>query len=164
MKSIKSLTTVLIGLFIFCQSYSQQKCYDPSSSILTAYYTYTPNSKFAVGLEAGKLNDISPLGIFGGVTFQSMNEKFMKQDSTNTDQFISNVYFKGTYRISRIENVLSAFVVASAHYSVQSGFDLQPGFRFIVPVSSRVGLGMEPLYSIKQNTYMLNFQVSVCVR
>jgi hypothetical protein len=163
MKSFKPLFAAIIGLLFCLQSFSQQ-CTDPASSILTAYYTYTPNSKFAMGLEAGRLNNISPLGIFGGVTFQLANEKYLKKDSANSNDFISNVYFKGTYRLTRIDNVVSAFVVASSHFSVQTGFDLQPGFRFIVPVSGRVGLGCEPLYSIKQNTYMLNFQLLVCVR
>jgi hypothetical protein len=162
MKLRKAIILPFVVLFFSLHGYSQQ-CTDPAS-ILSAYYSYAPNSRFGVGIEAGKLSSESPLGIFAGCTFQLYNERQKKTDTTVSDDMVSNIYFKGAYRLTRIENILSVFVVASPQYSLQSGFDLQAGTRLIFPLSGRVGIGIEPLYSMKQNCFLVNFQLSFCVK
>jgi hypothetical protein len=162
MKLKKAIILSVIVSFFYLQGSSQQ-CTDPAS-ILSAYYSYAPNSKFGIGIEAGKLSSESPLGIFAGCTFQLYNDRHMKTDTTVSDDMVSNIYFKGAYRLTRIENVLSVFVVASPQYSLQSGFDLQAGTRFIFPLSGRMGIGVEPVYSIRQNCFLVNFQIAFCVR
>jgi len=161
MKTIKRITLFFLLLFSL-QGFSQQ-CTDPAS-ILSAYYSYSPNSKFGMGIEAGKLDNESPLGIFAGCNFQLLNQRYQKSDTTIASDMLSNIYFKGSYRLSRIENIVSIFAVASPQFSLQSGFDLQAGIRLIFPLSGRMGLGLEPVYSVKQNSFLLNFQVAFCMK
>lgn len=160
MKTTKILLLSIIVFFLSYQGHSQ--CSEPSS-ILSAYYSYAPNSKFGMGIEAGKLNSKSPWGVFAGCNFQLFNEQYRKTDTAISDNMVTRIYFKGTYRVTRIEHVLSFFVVASPQYSLQTGFDLQAGTKFIFPLSDKMAIGTEPLYSIKQNSFLLNFHLAVCI-
>jgi hypothetical protein len=164
MKLTKPIILLTVSfLFILTKGSSQQSC-ETSSNILTAYYTYAPNFKSGVGFEAGKLNGESPLGYFAGCSFQLFKDKVSKTDSTKSTDMLADFYVKASYRLTRVDNFVSIFVVASPRYSLQGGFDLHQGLRFIFPFSERVAMGIEPMYAVRQNNFLVNFQLSFCVR
>jgi len=163
MKLTKPIILLTVSFFILTKAFSQQSCTEPST-ILTPYYTYAPNFKFGVGFEAGKLSGENPLGYFAGCTFQLFKDKVSKTDSTKTTDMLADFYVKLGYRLTRIDNFVSIFAIASPRYSLEGGFDLHQGFRFIFPFSQRVAMGIEPLYAVRQNNFLVNFQISFCVQ
>ena len=161
---LKSIILLIVLFFSISRSFSQQQSCTEPSNVLTAYYIYAPNFKTGVGLEAGKLSSESPFGYFAGCTFQVFSEKVSKSDSTKSTDMLSDFYVKGVYRLTRVENFVSIFAVVSPRYSLQAGFDLHQGLRFIFPFSQRVAMGLEPIYAVRQNNFQLNFQFSYCIK
>jgi len=163
MKLTKPIILLTVSFFILAKGFSQQSC-EQFSNVLTTYYTYAPNFKSGVGFEAGKLSNDGPLGFFGGCSFQIFKDKVSKIDSTKSTDMLADFYVKVGYRLTRVDNFVSIFAVASPRYSLQGGFDLHQGLRFIFPFSDRVAMGIEPMYAIRQNNFLVNFQLSFCVR
>ena len=163
MKLTKPIILWTVLLFSITKGFAQQSC-EQYSNVITPYYIYAPNFKSGIGFEAGKLNSDGPLGFFAGCTFQLFKDKVSKTDSTKTTDMLADFYVKVGYRLTRVDNFVSIFAVASPRYSLEGGFDMHQGLRFIFPFSDRVALGIEPMYAIRQNNFLVNFQLSFCVR
>jgi hypothetical protein len=164
MKLTKSIILLTVLFFTICKSYAQQQSCTEPANVLTAYYIYAPHFKAGGGFEAGRLSSESPFGYFAGVTFQVFSEKVSKSDSTKSTDMLSDFYLKGVYRLTRVENFVSIFAVVSPRYSMQAGFDLHQGLRFVFPFSERVAMGIEPIYAVRQNNFQVNFQFSFCIK
>jgi len=164
MKLIKS-TILLAVLFLSINKLQaqQQSCTEPAN-VITAYYSYIPHFKYGVGFEGGRLSNLSPFGYFAGCSFQVFKDKVSKTDSTHSTDMLADFYLKGAYRLTRVENFVSIFAVASPRYSLEAGFDLQQGLRFIFPFSERIAMGVEPMYAVRQNNFLVNFQFSCCIK
>ena len=156
MKKLLILAIILITSFACCLKSSAQNCGDPVS-ILSAYYTYEPHTKFGVGFEAGSQGVDSRLGYYAGIRLTMLKQPvYIKQDSAQLDYRLA-FYLKGTVRLTSQESKGSLFVVAAPQMSLQSGFDVHSGLRYMYPLSGKKGIGVEPLYSVRQRNVSLNF-------
>jgi hypothetical protein len=156
MKKLLILTLVLITSFIGAMQSSAQNCGDPVS-IMSAYYSYEPHTKFGIGFEAGSQGVDSRLGYYAGIRLTMLKQpEYTKQDSAMLDYRLA-FYLKGTVRLSSFDSKGSLYVVAAPQMSLQAGFDVQSGLRFMYPLSGKKGIGLEPLYSVRQKNVALNF-------
>ena len=117
-------------------------------------------TQYGIGLEAGNLGGDSPLGLFAGFSVSKKNKSIAKADSAYAYDIRSSFYLKGTFRITRIENAVSLYAIASPQLSLETGIEFQPGFRVVFPVGQKLALGIEPMWSFRQKTTMINFHIS----
>jgi hypothetical protein len=128
---------------------------------ISAYYSHSDKG-FGIGVEAGLLSEFSPLGATIGCNYVLYNNKTIEKYS-GSETSSSNFYFKGTVRVLKIENRMHAFLIASPQLSIESGFDFNSGGKLLFPFSERLAFQVEPLYSLKQRSYMVNFHLSLAL-
>src|SRR4029078_10125506 len=105
MKLTRTIALLTVLLAFLTNSRAQQTSTEPST-IITPYYGFAPNYKYALGFEAGKLNGKSHLGIFAGCTLVVFSDKVVKADSTKSDM-LTDFYVKAAYRLTRVDNFVS---------------------------------------------------------
>jgi hypothetical protein len=157
MKKIPAIIIVLLSV-----SFTARAQYDkcaPSVSLITFYYTAEAHTKYGFGFEAGMQGVDSRVGYFAGIQFQKMTDNYFVKD-TASFRLRAGFYLKGTYRINEDPcGKGSIFLVGSTGLSVQTGFDFKPGLRFVLPLSEKKALGVEPSYSLNYKTVSLNVLV-----
>lgn len=144
-------------MILLCYSITagaQSKC-GPAVPVLAVYYTHQPDTKFGFGLEGGTQGIESPFGLYGGFYFIKMSEKFMKTDSTDFS-LRGSLYIRGAVRLTQAEGRGSVFFTAAPEVSVQTGFDFKTGLRFMLPINGKKAIGIEPLYSFKNQMLSVN--------
>lgn len=135
-----------------------QNCGGPVS-VIAPYYSYEAHTKFGVGLEAGIQGVDSRTGLYVGFSYQQLTTNYQKRDTSGFN-YRSSFYLKGTLRINDHESAGSIFLVASPQLSLQSGYDVLTGLKFMYPFFGKTGMGIEPLYSLKQKDVRVNFIVA----
>jgi hypothetical protein len=136
-----------------------QRCDEPAG-LISAYFTLSTNNGSGVGIEGGMLDPSSPIGLFLGCTYIiERDNKEMTELAFRQNEF-PVFYLKAVCRVLRIENKISAFIVASPQLGFQSKFDFRPGVKLFAPLSERVAIEFEPLYSLKQIHFQFNFHIA----
>lgn len=156
---MKTLTTIFLAFIISFQS-SAQSC-EQSPGLMSAYYNHS-NKGFGIGIEAGLMSESSPFGAMIGCNYVSYNNKTIEKYS-GTETGSANFYLKGSVRVLRIESRMHAFFIASPQLSIESGFDFNSGAKLLFPFSERLAFQIEPLYSLKQRAYMVNFHLALAL-
>jgi hypothetical protein len=156
---MKTLTTLFLAFVISLQS-SAQSC-EQSPGFISAYYSQSAKG-FGIGVEAGLMSEFSPFGAMIGCNYVLYNNKTIEKFS-GEEISSSNFYLKGSLRVLRIESRMHAFLIASPQLSIESGFDLNSGAKLLFPLSERLAFQIEPLYSLKQRSYMVNFHLSLAL-
>jgi hypothetical protein len=157
MKKLTGIIAILTFL-LFAQQAHAQKCGLPVP-ITSVYYLHTPHAKFGIGLEAGSQSIETPFGIFAGVNFARLTEEYQKSGAGDYD-FSSSFYLKGLVRITPRDRGGSLYFVGSPAVSMQTGVDFRTGLRAMFPLGRRMGVGVEPLYSIRQKELSVNFVIA----
>jgi hypothetical protein len=155
---MKKNWATLIAVFLvtgFLMKPAAQQCGAPAP-VISIYYPISAGIKYGLGLEAGHQGVDSPVGIFGGFYFQSLPAAAIGKDSAGTDKFRTAFYLKGLFRLTRTEGVASLYLVAAPQLDGQSKMDIRSGLRIMFPLGEKRGLGIEPLYSIKQKSLTVN--------
>jgi hypothetical protein len=157
---MKKNWATLIAVFLvtgYLMKTAAQQCGAPAP-VISVYYPVSAGIKYGLGLEAGHQGIDGPVGIFGGFYFQSLSDGAIRKDadSAGTDRFRTAFYLKGLLRLTRTEGVASLYLVAAPQLDGQSKMDFRSGLRIMFPVGKNRGLGIEPLYSVKQKSLMVN--------
>jgi len=155
MKLALIIATLIISSFYSSKAFAQTDKCAPAVSIVSLYYSAESHTKFGGGFEIGMQGIESPLGVLAGFRFQKMSDNYFKKDSAAFN-LKSSLYMKGMLRLNQPYGKGSVFLVAAPELSVQTGFDLKVGSRFMVPVNGRKAIGIEPLYSLRYHTFSLN--------
>jgi hypothetical protein len=66
-------------------------------------------------------------------------------------QALLSFYLKGQYQLTNHLYVIAAPGIVDLSY-----FDLQTGFRYVFPLTSKIGIGLEPAYSFNQHQFVIN--------
>jgi hypothetical protein len=139
----------LITLTITSKTFAQ--CGGPVP-VVSIYTVLDRGTSLGLGAEIGCMNDDSPWGYYGGVVFTIQDpEGQVKQSLQNTASpypYDLSIYMKGSYRLFRSERT-SIHLVTSAEIDTKSNLDLKSGVRLILPVSDRVAISSEALYSAR---------------
>lgn len=153
-KNWATLLLVFLGTGFIMKPAAQQ-CGAPAP-VISVYYPVSAGIKYGLGLEAGHQGVDGPVGIFGGFYFQSLSAGAMRKDSAGTDKFRTAFYLKGLFRLTGTEGLASLYLVAAPQLDGQSKTDFGSGLRIMFPLGEKRGLGIEPLYSIKQKSLTIN--------
>ena len=155
MKPILIIAAVILSSLCSTKVSAQiDKC-APAVSIVSLYYSAETNTKYGGGFEIGMQGIESPIGFLAGFRFQKMADNYSKKDSV-VSGVKSSLYMKGLLRLNQPTGKGSVFLVAAPELSVQTGFDLKAGTRFMLPINGRKAIGIEPLYSVRHHTFSLN--------
>jgi len=121
--------------------------------IVSAYYSYDPSTTFGAGIEGGYQGVDAPWALFAGVQVRALKtqEEMIPEDGLRT-----SVYLKGTFRVTGQHGAGSVFLVAAPAMDFSSGVRLQTGLRIMFPLGGKLGIGAEPLYSIREGRASLN--------
>lgn len=155
MKPVLFIAAVVISSFYSSKAFAQTDKCAPAVSIVSLYYSAEAHTKFGGGFEIGMQGMESPLGLLAGFRFQKMSDNYFKNDSASFN-LKASLYMKGMWRLNQPYGRGSVFVVGAPELSVQTGFDLKAGMRFMVPINGRKAFGIEPLYSVRYKTFSLN--------
>lgn len=157
----QKIVTTLVLVFIMAGPGKSiaQNCGGPMP-VITVYYPFQPGTCFAAGLEAGYQGMDSPFGFFAGFNLQSFSNTRIKKDSTENSSFRSSFYLKGSFRLCRLEGVTSLYLVMAPQLSKRSDMDLRSGLRLMFPLGEKNGIGLEPLYSIREKNIMVNLMLA----
>lgn len=131
----------------------------PSVPVFALYYSHEANTKYGLGIEAGVQGIDSRFGIYAGFNFKKMSTSYTQKDTTDFATR-GSLYIRGAYRLTQPGVRGSVFLTAAPEISVQTGFDLKTGLRFMMPLGGKKALGFEPLYSFKQKTLSFNLIAS----
>jgi hypothetical protein len=150
----------LIAVFLvtgFLMKSAAQLCGAPAP-VISVYYPVSAGIKYGLGLEAGHQGVDGPVGIFGGFYFQSLSASYTRKDtdSAGRDNFRTAFYLKGLFRLTRSEGVASLHLVTATQLDGQSKMDFRSGLRLMFPLGEKKGVGIEPLYSVKQKSLTVN--------
>ena len=156
---MKIAATIILSIFGCLRCYAQP-C-DQPAGLISAYYFHGIKHGSVFGIEVGVVDDAFPLGLILGCNYTLHKADEIEESPDNTHNDFANFYLKGIFRIARIDNRMSTFLVASPQLSFYSKFNFQSGIKIILPVSERLAFQFEPLYTLKQKTCLLNFHFSV---
>ena len=156
---MKCVVTILLCVIAYCKCYTQS-C-DQPAGLISVYYNYGLNHASGIGIEAGIVDDLFPLGLIIGSNYIKQKKNNTTESSELRQNDFANFYLKAIARILRVENKISCFIVASPQLSLLSEFDFQSGFKIFLPLSERMAVQVEPLYSLKQKNCLFNFHLSL---
>ena len=151
-------TPIFLLAAVFTANAQYDKC-APLANLVSVYYIAEPHTNYGFGFEAGTQGIDTRVGYFAGFQFQKMSDGYFVKDTVSF-KLKAAFYLKGTYRINEeVEGKGSLFLVAYPSLSVQTGFDFKSGVRGVLPLSERVGIGIEPAFSLRHKTASLNVMV-----
>lgn len=159
-----------IGLFIIvvsCFQFSELKsqncsvCCVPSFPSLTVYQAFQTGHGMGFGVEAGTWNkDAGKFSYFIGTSmvWSGSTNTQVKTEATES-QVLLNFYVKGQYKLTN-----HLYVIAAPGIVNLSNFELQTGFRYVVPVTRIIGIGIEPAYAFYQKQFVVNANLHFALR
>lgn len=136
--------------------------------VVSIYTTFDKQTTFGLGGEVGILRDDSPWGYAGGVLFsiktpQALQlEKAGAQTKESIYPYDLSIYMKGSFRLFRSERT-SFHAVSLAEINTRSELDVKSGIRLLLPISDRVALSAEPLYSAKKQSVTGRVGISIAL-
>jgi len=113
------------------------------------------------GVEAGTWNkDASKFSYFVGTSMVWLeNNKADVKTSALPKQTLLSFYLKGQYKLSQ-----HLYIVAAPGIVDLSYLELQTGLRWVVPVTSVIGIGIEPAYAFNQKQFVINANLHFALR
>jgi len=153
----KAALPVLTILFLLqireSRSQDCKLCSIPSFPSVTVYQTLQTGHGIGFGAEAGTWNkEASKFSYFVGTSMVWVqNTSADPKTISSQKQTLLSFYLKGQYRLTN-----HLYVVASPGIIDLSYFDLQTGLRYVFPVTSVIGIGVEPAYSFNQRQFLVN--------
>jgi len=128
-------------------------CSIPSFPSVTIYQSFQTGHGIGFGAEAGTWNkDASKFSYFVGTSMVWVENKPSDAKTISSQkQALLSFYLKGQYQLSNHLYVIAAPGIVDLSY-----FDLQTGFRYVFPVTSVIGIGIEPAYSFNQRQFLIN--------
>src|SRR5207244_3285630 len=112
-------------------------------------------SVLGFGLEAGKWNkEESRFSYFLGTKMQWFRPTEASKLGNSADDLRFSVYVKGQFEILN-----RLYIVASPQFVNLCSFETGLGLRYSYPLSSSIGVGIEPTYSIIGRQYSLNTNI-----
>src|SRR5450432_554778 len=162
-KNSMGLLLVSISCFQFSVLKSQncKLCSIPSFPTVTVYQSFQTSHGMGFGVEAGTWNkDAGKFSYFIGTSMVwADNSNSEVKTSSSQKQSLLGFYFKGQYKISN-----HLYVIASPGIVNLSYLEMQTGLRYVVPVTSVIGIGIEPAYSFNQKQFVINANLHFALR
>ncbi|HTB24458.1 MAG TPA: hypothetical protein VK711_03765 [Puia sp.] len=158
------------GLFIFiflCFQFGEAKCQScslcciPSFPSLTVYQAFQTGHGMGFGVEAGTWNkDAGKFSYFIGTSmvWTGINNPETKT-ATSSNQTLLSFYVKGQYKLTNHLYIVAAPGIVNLSY-----LELQTGLRYVFPVTSKIGIGIEPSYAINQKQLVVNANLHFALR
>jgi hypothetical protein len=128
-------------------------CSIPSFPSVTVYQSFQTGHGIGFGAEAGTWNkDSGKFSYFVGtsIVWVENNQNEVKTISSQKQALLS-FYLKGQYQLTNHLYAIVAPGIVDLSY-----FDLQTGFRYVFPLTSVIGFGLEPAYSFNQRQFLIN--------
>jgi hypothetical protein len=171
----KSLSTRIpsctLGLLLFalvsCLPFNALKsqncnlCAIPSFPSFTVYQAFQTGHGMGFGFEAGNWKkDAGKFSYFLGTSmvWANTNNAEVKSSSGPT-QLLLGFYVKGQYKLTSHLYVVAAPGIVNLTY-----FEFQTGLRYVVPLTSKIGFGIEPAYAFNQKEAVVNVNVHFALR
>jgi len=149
------LVLTIIFLFQVNDSKSQncKLCSIPSFPSVTVYQTFQTGHGIGFGVEAGTWNkDASKFSYFVGTSMVWVdNPPADAKTISSQRQALLSFYLKGQYQLTNHLYMIAAPGIVDLSY-----FDLQTGLRYVFPVTSTIGIGIEPAYSFNHRQFLVN--------
>jgi hypothetical protein len=157
----------LILIAISCFQFSALKsqncnlCAIPSFPTVTVYQSFLTGHGMGFGVEAGTWNkDAGKFSYFVGTSMVwAENNNAEVKTSASQKQALLSFYLKGQYKISRHLYIIAAPGIVDLSY-----FEMQTGLRWVVPVTSVIGIGIEPAYAFNQKQFVINANLHFALR
>ncbi len=123
--------------------------------VISIYTTLDRSTDLGIGGEIGSMNEDSRWSYFGGVLLSIKTPETLKREKeiskpgeTVYRQDLS-VYMKGSFRLYKSDQS-SFHAVSSVELNMRSQLDIKAGMRILLPVTDRVALSAEPVYSYRK--------------
>jgi hypothetical protein len=151
--SLFALTIISLLHVSELKSQNCKLCSIPSFPSVTIYQSFQTGHGMGFGAEAGTWNkDAGKFSYFVGTSLVWVENKQTDAKTINSPkQALLSFYLKGQYQLANHLYVIAAPGIVDLSY-----FDLQTGFRYVFPVTSVIGIGIEPAYSFNQRQFMIN--------
>ncbi len=148
-----ALTIVSLLQFSDLKSQNCKLCSIPSFPSVTIYQTFQTGHGIGFGAEAGTWNkDAGKFSYFVGTSMVWVENKQTDVKTISSQkQALLSFYLKGQYQLTNHLYVIAAPGIVDLSY-----FDLQTGFRYVFPLTSVIGIGLEPAYSFNQRQFVIN--------
>jgi hypothetical protein len=158
-----ALIIIAISCFQFSELKSQNCsiCCIPSFPSLTVYQAFQTGHGMGFGIEAGTWNkEASKFSYFIGTNMVWSNSTDIKAKTTSSEsQVLLNFYVKGQYKLTNHLYVIAAPGIVNLSY-----FEMQTGFRYVIPVTRIIGIGIEPAYAFNQKQLVVNANLHFALR
>ena len=149
------LALTIISFFQVSELKSQncKLCSIPSFPSVTIYQSFQTGHGIGFGVEAGTWNkDAGKFSYFVGTSMAWIeNRQTDVKTISSQKQALLSFYLKGQYQLTNHLYVIAAPGIVDLTY-----FDLQTGFRYVYPLTSVIGIGLEPAYSFNQRQFVIN--------
>jgi hypothetical protein len=149
------LALTIISFFQVSELKSQncKLCSIPSFPSVTLYQSFQTGHGIGFGAEAGTWNkDSGKFSYFVGTSMVWIENKQTDVKTISSQkQALVSFYLKGQYQLTNHLYVIAAPGIVDLTY-----FDLQTGFRYVFPLTSVIGFGLEPAYSFNQRQFVIN--------
>ena len=128
---------------------------------LTVYQAFQTGHGMGFGVEAGRWNkEASKFSYFIGTNMVWTNSADIKTKTTSSEsQVLLNFYVKGQYRLTNHLYIIAAPGIVNLSY-----FEMQTGFRYVIPVTRIIGIGIEPAYAFNQKQFVVNANLHFALR
>jgi hypothetical protein len=164
---IKLRAGLLLMTIICCFHFSALKsqtcnqCCLPSFPTITVYQAFQTGHGMGFGVEAGSWKkDAGKFSYFIGTSMVwSQNNNLNSKTAADQYQALLSFYFKGQYKVSNHIYLVAAPGIVNLTY-----FEFQTGLRYVVPLTSVIGIGVEPAYAFFQKQFVLNANLHFALR
>jgi hypothetical protein len=163
-KTGTGLLLIVIMSFVPFSALKSQNCNlcsIPSFPSITVYQAFQTGHGMGFGVEAGTWNkDAGKFSYFLGTSMVWANNNYTKsKTAAPQNQAFMSFYLKGQYKLTN-----HLFLVASPGIANLSYFEFQTGFRYIVPLTRVIGIGIEPAYAFNQRQLVVNANLHFALR
>jgi hypothetical protein len=113
------------------------------------------------GVEAGSWKkDAGRFSYFIGTSMVwAGNSSPENKTSSSQKQVLLSFYVKGQYKLSNHLYLIAAPGIVNLSY-----VELQTGFRYVVPLTRVIGIGIEPAYAFNQKQLVMNANLHFALR
>jgi hypothetical protein len=154
---------IIISLSQFKELKAQScnSCCIPSFPSLTVYQSFQTGHGMGFGVEAGSWKkDAGKFSYFIGTNMiWADNTSPENKTETSQKQVLLSFYVKGQYKLTKHLYVIAAPGIVNLSY-----FELQSGFRYVVPLTRVIGIGIEPAYAFNQKQLVMNANLHFALR
>ncbi len=146
--------------FSFLKSQNCKLCAIPSFPTVTVYQTFQTGHGLGFGVEAGTWNkDAGRFSYFIGTSMAWANNTQSDLKSSGAKQSLLSFYVKGQYKLTNHLYVVAAPGIVNLSY-----FEMQTGLRYVVPLTSVIGVGVEPAYAFVQKQMAINVNLHFALK